>query len=105
MNTITEDRQEVIDRIRLLTPQLRSLGVRQLALFGSFARNTHHADSDIDLLVEFAPGQKSFDNFMAVCDLLEEKLQRRVELLTRESLSPHIGPHILQEAQDVVAAD
>jgi predicted nucleotidyltransferase len=36
--------------------------------------------------------------------MLEEKLQRRVELLTRESLSPHIGQHILQEAQDVVVA-
>lgn len=104
MSAVIENRQEVIERIRLLTPQLRTHGVRQLALFGSFARNTHHADSDIDLLVEFAPGQKTFDNFMAVCDLLEEKLQRRVELLTRESLSPHIGPHILHEAQDVVVA-
>lgn len=93
-----------MDRIRILTPQLRACGVRQLALFGSFARNTHRADSDIDLLVEFAPGKKTFDNFMSVCDLLEAKLQRRVELLTRESLSPHIGPHILQEAQDVVVA-
>ena len=104
MSVVTESRQEVIERIRGLTPKLRARGVRKLALFGSFARNTHHAESDVDLLVEFAPGKKNFDNFMAVCDLLEEKLQRRVELLTRESLSPHIGPHILQEAQDVVAA-
>jgi uncharacterized protein len=104
MSTVTENRQEVMQRVRTLTPQLRARGVRQLALFGSFARNTHHAGSDIDLLVDFAPGEKTFDNFMAVCDMLEEKLQRRVELLTRESLSPHIGPHILQEAQDVVIA-
>jgi uncharacterized protein len=104
MSTVIENRQEVIERIRTLTPQLRARGVNRLALFGSFARNTHHAGSDIDLLVEFSQGEKTFDNFMAVGDMLEEKLQRRVELLTRESLSPHIGPHILQEAQDVIVA-
>jgi uncharacterized protein len=104
MSTIAENRQDVMERIRSLTPQLRARGVMQLALFGSFARNTQHAGSDIDLLVEFAPGKKTFDNFMAVGDMLEEKLQRRVELLTRESLSPHIGQHILQEAQDFVVA-
>ena len=105
MSTVTENRQEVIDRISQLQTQLRAHGVKRLALFGSFARNTQHADSDVDLLVEFSPGQKTFDNFFAVGEMLEESLGRRVELLTRESLSPHIGPHILQEAEDVVIAD
>jgi uncharacterized protein len=105
MSTVIENRQEVIARIRALKPQLMARGVRRLALFGSFARNAHHTNSDVDLLVEFTPGHKSFDNFMAVCELLEESLGRPVELLTRESLSPHIGPHILQEAEDVVVAD
>lgn len=78
--------------------------MRRLALFGSFARNTQNTDSDVDLLVEFLPGRKTFDNFIAVCELLEESLQRRVEVLTPESLSPHIGPRILQEAEDVIVA-
>ena len=59
----------------------------------------------MDFLVEFLPGKKSFDNFFAVCELLEKTLQRRVEVLTPESLSPHIGPRILQEAEDVLVAD
>ena len=88
-----------------MVPRLRAHGVKRLALFGSFARNAQHADSDVDFLVEFSPGQKTFDNFFAVGELLEESLGRRVELLTREALSPHIGPHILQEAEDVVIAD
>ena len=75
-----------------------------MALFGSFARNTQHADSDVDFLVEFLPGSKTYDNFFAVCELLEESLERPVELITLESLSPHIGPHILREAEDVVVA-
>jgi predicted nucleotidyltransferase len=37
--------------------------------------------------------------------LLEEALQRRVEVVTMGSLSPYIGPRILEEAEDVVLAD
>ena len=75
-----------------------------LALFGSVVRNEARADSDVDLLVEFAPGQKSFDRFMALADLLERSLGRSVELVTTEALSPYIGPHILAGATDVVRA-
>jgi len=51
------------------------------------------------LLVEFEAGQKTFDHFMGLSFFLEELLQRRVELVTPEGLSPYIGPYILQEVQ------
>src|SRR3989304_1927544 len=79
-----------------------SLGVRRLALFGSVLRNEARSDSDVDLLVEFAPGQKSFDRFLALCDLLETLLGHPVELVTTEALSPFLGPPILAEAADVL---
>ena len=59
----------------------------------------------MDLLVEFAPGEKSFDHFMALSFLLEDELGRPVELVTREALSPHIGPHILQNVEYVEIGD
>jgi uncharacterized protein len=105
MVSAAANKQETIDRIAALRDQLLARGVRRLALFGSFSRNQQHSDSDVDLLVEFVAGQKSFDNFMAICDLLEKSLQRRVEVVTAESLSPRIGPRILAEAEDVVLAD
>ena len=105
MVTAAASKRDVFDRISRLHPELRAYGVRRLALFGSFSRNTADADSDVDLIVEFNPGQKTFDNFIAVCELLEQSLQRKVEVLTPESLSPHIGPRILQEAEDVIVAD
>ena len=80
------------------------LGLRRLALFGSVQRNEARADSDVDVLVEFAPGMKSFDRLLALGDLLEARLMRRIEPVTLESLSPFIGPYILAEAQDVVRA-
>jgi predicted nucleotidyltransferase len=42
---------------------------------------------------------------MAVSFLLEEELGRSVELVTREALSPHIGPHILQNVEYVEIGD
>ena len=44
-------------------------------------------------------GQKAFDAFMELSFYLEEILQRKIELVTMESLSPYIGPHILKEVE------
>jgi len=83
---------------------LATMGVRRLGLFGSFVRGKQGPDSDVDLLVEFLPGQKTFDHFMEACFLLESVLQRRVELITTEALSPYLGPRILEEAEYVAIA-
>jgi predicted nucleotidyltransferase len=80
------------------------LGVRRLALFGSVPRGTAREDSDVDVLVEFEPGQKSYDRFLALSDLLEDLFAHPVELVTPESLSPFLRAHILAEAQDVIRA-
>jgi uncharacterized protein len=95
---------DAVRRIVAAEPEIRRFGVRRLALFGSVLRNEARPDSDVDLLVEFGPGQKTFDHFMGLALFLEDLLERRVELLTPESLSPYIGPHILKAAKDVLRA-
>ena len=85
-------------------PEIRALGVVRLALFGSVLRNQARPDSDVDLLVQFAPGAKTYDHFLALSELLERRLGRPVELVTTEALSPFIGPRILAEAHDVLRA-
>ncbi len=90
------------DIVAILTQNLdriRSLGVRKLGLFGSFVRGQQDDGSDVDVLVEFESGLKTFDNFMDLSFFLEEKLERRVELVTTDALSPHIGPYILAEVE------
>src|SRR5437868_3549410 len=93
------NKEEVFKLLWENSGQLRALGVRRYALFGSFARREQNNQSDIDILVEFEAGQKSFDNFMRLSFLLEELFGRKVDLVTPESLSPYIGPHILREAE------
>jgi predicted nucleotidyltransferase len=44
----------------------------------------------VDVLVEFAPGQKTFDHLLALGELLEDTLGHRLELVTAESLSPYL---------------
>ena|SRR4249920_1645039 len=104
MTTSAPTRDRTIQLLVGAEGEIRQLGVRRLALFGSVARGEARPDSDVDVLVEFAPGQKSFDRFMALSDLLERLLGHRVELVTVEALSPFIGPHILAEAADVLRA-
>ena len=84
--------------------RIRSFGVRQLGLFGSFVRGPQTPSSDVDVLVEFEPGEKTFDHFIGLSFLLEDLLGRTVELVTPEALSPHIGPRILREVEYVPLA-
>ena len=49
-------------------------GVRRLALFGSVQREASRTDSEVDLLVEFEPGQKTYTHFFALAELLERLL-------------------------------
>ena len=79
--------------------QLKKFGVKRWGVFGSFARDQQNTGSDVDILVEFEPGKKSFDNFMHLAFFLEEQVGRKVELVTPESLSPHIGPYIMREVE------
>ena len=93
---------DLVRRITAVEAEIRSLGVRRLAVFGSVARGTATPESDADVLVQFATGAKTFDRFMALSELLEDRLGRPVELVTTEALSPYLGPRILAEARDVL---
>lgn len=99
-----EDKRSIIERLRRERTALASLGVLEIGLFGSFARGEQTPESDVDLLVEFTPQQHTFDSFMELSFFLEALLGRKVELLTRESLSPYIGERILAEVEKIHGA-
>lgn len=104
MNVRPLSRDEAVRRLQAAEPEIRMLGVQRLALFGSVVRDEARADSDVDVLVGFVPGKKSFENLLALSDLLEERLGRGVDVVTTEALSPFLGPRILAEALDVLRA-
>ena len=90
---------EIMHQIREHDDFLVLHGIKRIGLFGSYARGEQREDSDIDLLVEFDDGKKSYDNFMDLCFFLEDILGKRVDLLTPESLSPFIRPFIEKDVR------
>jgi predicted nucleotidyltransferase len=85
--------------------QLAAFGVRQIGLFGSYVRNEATENSDIDLLVDIRKDKKTFNNFLSLNYYLEELFGKKVELVTTQSLSPYIGPHILKTVEYAAITD
>jgi len=102
---IVQTKQDLIGRLRGHRDDLRRLGAGRIGLCGSLQRDDPEPESDVDLLIEFVPGEKSFDHFMAVSFLLEDELGRPVDVVTREALNRHLGPHILDETEGVTIGD
>jgi hypothetical protein len=72
-------------------------GIAKVGIFGSFARGEERPDSDIDILVMFQNGKKTFDNFMGTKFYLEDLFGRKVDLVTDAALKPLIRDPILQD--------
>jgi predicted nucleotidyltransferase len=79
--------------------------IRTLALFGSILRDDFRQDSDIDVLVEFAPGHIPGFAFFAMEDELSDLLGRKVDLHTRKFLSPYFRDKVQAEAEVQYAND
>ncbi len=95
------DRDAAFAELRRLLPFMRErYGVRELAVFGSVARNEATAASDLDVLVDF-DGPATFDRFMGLKLFLEDAFRARVDLVTRPALKPRIRERILAEARRV----
>lgn len=82
--------------------KIYSFGVAKIGLFGSFVRNEQRADSDIDFWVEFAAGQKTYRNFIALAYFLDDMTGRKTEIVTPESLSVVMKSEILKEMVYVI---
>lgn len=83
----------------------RHYQVRELAVFGSFLRDDFRVDSDLDLLVEFAPEAEI--GFLILARMgreLSEILNRRVDLVPKGGLKPKIRKEILESRRVLYAA-
>lgn len=84
--------------------KILSFKIERIGLFGSFRNETSNKESDIDLLVEFQQGKKTFKNYTGAYLFLKDVLQKEIDFLTPEALSPYIGKHILKSV-DYVSFD
>ncbi len=94
-------RAHAIEALRSCLPVLRrDFGVRRIALFGSTARDEARDDSDLDLLVEFDV-VPTLDAFVGLKFFLEDRIGRKVDIVTPDALKPRMRPAVEREALDV----
>jgi len=94
---MTSSRQDVLQELKTLKGEVQTeYSVKTLGLFGSVARGEQTDQSDIDLLVEFSR-PVGFVTFMRLEEFLSDRLGKRVDLVTADSLKQVIRQDILSE--------
>lgn len=95
------NKKTVLNKLSLLKERLSiQYGVSKIGLFGSVIRGENRKNSDIDILIDFQEGKETYQNFLSVCDLLEELFQKhKLDIVTLKGLSPFIGKQILNEVE------
>ena len=79
-----------------------AVGVCQLGLFGSTVRGENTPKSDIDILIDFNAGEETYLNYINACNLLQDAFGKiKLDVVTKNGLSPYIGEAILNEVEYV----
>jgi len=97
MKTLGQTRKLILKNKKTIQ---RNFYVKDLFLFGSFARSAQKRDSDVDILVDFKKPVGLF-KFLELEEYLECLLGTKVDLVTRKALYGKIGQNILQECQKI----
>jgi len=90
---------KILEKIENNKDKIKRFGVKRLGLFGSYIRNQQKPGSDIDLLVEFEKGMKTFDNYMDLKFFLEDLFDCKVDLVILEAIKPDLKSHILEDVR------
>jgi len=78
----------------------RRYPIREIGVFGSYARGEQRDDSDLDLIVELGPGLTPID-LARLEAKLSDSLGVPVEVAIKDALKPRIERRILAEAVNV----
>lgn len=87
------------ERLTALKELAARNGVKDLRVFGSYARNDAREDSDLDLLVSLDYGPGNVDRFLDFCEEAERLLGMKVDVLTERALDSTLHASILREAR------
>jgi len=90
---------QIIRTLNIHRKEIQRFGVKRIGLFGSFRTNNQHQKSDIDIIVEFSKGKKTFDNYMDLKFFLEKSFGRPVDLVIKEAVKQDLKPAILKSVR------
>jgi hypothetical protein len=90
-------KKSIIRSIQKNIDKIRRYGIKRIGIFGSFTRASQNSKSDIDILVDFYPNEKTFDNYMELKFFLERLFHRKVDLVIKDAIKPRLKRYILNE--------
>jgi predicted nucleotidyltransferase len=90
-------KNEIIRTLKIRKDELAArYKVKQIGLFGSYARGEQNAESDIDLLVDFLPGADLFD-LSGLKQYLEGLFKHNVDVVPTRTLRDEIRAAVLAD--------
>ncbi|MCS4541747.1 MAG: nucleotidyltransferase family protein [Euryarchaeota archaeon] len=95
---------DILRKIEENMDKIKRFGVKKIGLFGSYVRGEQKIESDVDILIEFEKGGKTFDNYMDLKFFLEDLLNCKVDLVIVEALKPDLKPHVVGSARYATGA-
>ncbi len=84
-----------------IVPILKKNGIRKAGIFGSYVRGDYKKRSDIDILIQ-PPRDMSLLKFVHVKHELEEKLNKKVDLVSYRGIHPFLKNQILKEEVKII---
>jgi hypothetical protein len=95
-------REEALNRLKAGEPELKRRGVAHAGLFGSLARGDERPDSDVDVLIRFAPDASiTLWDYAALKRRVAQLLQtssRRVDVIDLDGMSAYVRPRVERDA-------
>ena len=81
---------------KIAVPILKKNGVTKAGIFGSYARGEAKKRSDIDMLIKFK-GRKSYFDLLDLEEELQNRLKRKIDLITYKSVHPYLKGYIYKD--------
>ena len=92
-----EKKKVILSIKRKVLPILKRHNVKHASIFGSFARGTAKPSSDVDFLIEYEKNDKNLFDLVDLKSDLQEILDRKVDVITYNSIYWRIRERILSE--------
>ncbi len=94
-----KDINKILEQLKKIKPEIQEkYKIKEMGVFGSYIRGEETPSSDLDILVDFYETISLF-KFCALENFLSDILGKKVDLVMKDSLKPHIGKQILKEVK------